>query len=430
MSTAIRRSDAKTAAKAVFHFHPVRRTAAGWYTADVMEGKKSRIPRNVVIIAFVALASGFGQDLVAPVLPAYLVLLGASPAAIGLIDGLLQGATNLCRLVSGFLSDRLRNRKRLVFLGYALSSAARPLLSLAGSVGAIGALRVIDGVGKGTKDAPRDALVADSAAEGGRGRAFGFHRLVDTAGSVLGPLVAAGLLFALAPSLGTYRFIFLLSAVPGAIALALIAFGIREPAPPAKAESAAGALPRSFWVFTVAVAVALLTKINDSLFLVRAASLGVPKPWIPVIFAGFTLVYALLSYPIGAWSDRVGKRPLIIAGWSVLAVVELGFSFDAPLPPTVFLFALYGLFYALTEGSARAFIADLASPEIRGKAYAVYYGVTGSAVIAGGYVLGRLWSSVSPEVAFRVASAGSLLAAALFAGAAAGRTARPEAART
>ncbi|MDD5251168.1 MAG: MFS transporter [Patescibacteria group bacterium] len=382
-----------------------------------VQSVRSKIPRNVIVVAFVALASGFGQDLISPILPSYLLLIGVSSAGIGLIDGLLQGATNVFRFVSGVLSDRLRNRKGLVFLGYALSSVARPLLAIAGSFGFVAALRIADGIGKGTKDAPRDALVADSAHEGGKGRAFGFQRLVDTVGSVIGPLTAAALLLALAPSLGTYRLIFLLSAVPGAIALALIVFGVREPEKPApEAAVIQRKLPLRFWLFVVAATIGLLTKINDSLFLVRASTLGVSATWLPVVFAGFTLVYALLSYPLGAWSDRIGKPPLIVAGWLTLGIVELGFSFDAPLAPTFGLFALYGLFYALTEGSARAFIAEIVPSDARGSAFAVYYTLTGVAVIVGGYGLGHLWDVVSSDAAFRVAAIGSMVAAVLFAG--------------
>jgi MFS family permease len=376
---------------------------------------RRKIPRNILIVAFVALASGLGQDLITPVLPAYLGLLGFTPAGIGLIDGLLQGATSVFRFISGILSDKFRNRKRLVFLGYALSSVSRPLLGFAASFGAIAGLRFVDGIGKGTKDAPRDALVADSAVAGTKGRAFGFHRLVDTAGSVAGPLIAAGILLALTPSLTSYRLIFLLAAIPGAAALALIVFGIREPSPTRVPMTARKPLPGSFWIFAVGVTVAVLTKVNDSLFLVRAGNLGVPPAWIPVVFAGFTLLYALLSYPVGIWSDKVGKTPLIIAGWLMLAAVEFGFSFRIPLVSTLLLFGFYGVFYALTEGSARAFIAETVPQESRGSAYAIYYTLTGLAVIVGGYGLGRLWDTVSPEAAFRLSAAGSLLSCLILA---------------
>ena len=377
---------------------------------DTSSPPRPRIPRNVIIVAFVALASGFGQDLITPVLPGFLTLLGISAAGIGLIDGILQGATSVFRFVSGILSDRFRRRKPFVFFGYALSSVARPLLALAGSFSTVAALRCIDGIGKGTKDAPRDALIADDAAKESRGRAFGFQRLIDTAGSVFGPSVAGALLILLGATMGTYRFIFALAAIPGAIALLLIWFGIREktsetrraPLPIAK-------LPGAFWVFTIGTSIAMLTKINDSLFLLRAHDIGIPLSLIPILFAGFTLLYALLSYPIGIWSDRVGKAPLIAAGWLVLALTELLFSFHPGIIAALALFALFGLFYALTEGSGRAIIADLVPEQTRGSAYAIFYTLTGISVIVGGFGLGKIWDTVSPTLAFQISAAGSLI---------------------
>lgn len=370
-----------------------------------------KIPRNVIIVAFVALASGFGQDLITPVLPAYLTLIGVSTAGIGLADGLLQGAMSVFRFVSGFLSDRYRNRKSFVFLGYALSAVARPLLAIAGGLPGVALLRTIDGVGKGMKDAPRDALVADSSAAELRGRAFGFQRLIDTLGSVLGPLTAAGVLILFSVSVRSYHLIFALAAIPGAIALALIWFGIKEKQNTQYEVRGTryAHLGWRFWFFTIGMSIAMLTKINDSLFLVRAHDVGVPVQWIPVLFAGFTLLYALLSYPLGILSDRIGKAPLIAAGWLVLSVVEFGFSFDPHIVATLMLFAFYGLFYALTEGSARAIIADLAPEQNRGVAYGIYYTLVGIAVIFGGYGLGHIWDTISPETTFRISAVGSLL---------------------
>ncbi|KAA0206150.1 MFS transporter [Candidatus Uhrbacteria bacterium] len=372
---------------------------------------KVKLPRNVVIVAFVALASGFGQDLIAPALPGFLLALGAARADIGLIDGLLNGATALFRLVSGTLSDRFKNRKGLVFLGYAISSVARPLLVFANTFPFVAALRVADGIGKGTKDAPRDALVADSA-ERIRGKAFGFHRLVDTAGSVLGPLAASAILLSFAPGLEAYRLIFALSAIPGAIALALILFGIREPK---RAETVRGVsqkrFPVAYWIFLVGTTIAMLTRANDALVLVRAADAGVPTPWIPALFGAFTLLYAALSYPIGVWSDRVGRLPFLVGGWFTLALAELVFALVGSAHAVVATFALYGLFYALTEGSGRAFIADLIPAESRGTAYAIFHAITGGALILGGFMIGRIWDVVSLPAAFGVAAGGSALGA-------------------
>lgn len=375
-----------------------------------MQTSRPKIPRNVIIIAFVALASGFGQDLITPVMPAFLTLLNVNHAGIGAIDGMLQGATSIFRFISGIISDRFKKRKLFVFVGYALSSVARPLLALTSTFTSVAFLRVIDGVGKGTKDAPRDALIADSSQINVSGRVFGFHRLIDTAGSVLGPLVAAALLFLLAPTLHTYRLIFLIAVIPGAIALGLIFFAVREPKTIEKTRVKYDRhFPWQFWVFTIGTTIAMLTKINDSLFLVRGSDIGINRAWIPVLFAAFTLVYAILSYPIGILSDRFGKLPFITAGWLVLTVVEFGFAHESSIPVALVLFAFYGLFYALTEGSGRALIADLVPPEARGSAYAVFHTMVGLAIIAGGYTLGHIWDTTSAQTTFNISALGSAL---------------------
>lgn len=373
-----------------------------------MQNTHPKIPRNVIIIAFVALASGFGQDLITPVIPAFLTLLGISHAGIGAIDGLLQGATSIFRFVSGVLSDHFKKRKLFVFIGYILSSVARPLLALASTFTSVAVLRTIDGVGKGTKDAPRDALIADSSQASSTGRVFGFHRVIDTAGSVLGPLVAAALLILLAPSLHTYRLIFLAAAIPGAVALGLILFAVREPPAIARARVRYDKpFPWQFWMFTVGTTIAMLSKINDSLFLVRANDIGITKQWIPILFAGFTLIYAVLSYPIGILSDRFGKLPFITGGWLILTIAEFGFAHESSIAVALVLFALYGLFYALTEGSGRAFIADLVPLEARGSAYAVFHTITGLAIILGGYGLGHIWDNFSARTTFSISALGS-----------------------
>lgn len=372
--------------------------------------QRPRVSRNAIILAFVAFASGFGQDMIAPILPGFLTLLALSKADIGLIDGLLQGTWNICRFLSGWLSDRLHKRKEFVFFGYAISSVARPLLVFASSFLPIAALRVADGAGKGIKDAPRDALIAEGATKNTSGRTFGFQRMIDTAGSVFGPLTAFGLLLWLGTSLAAYRAIFSLAVIPGAVALGLIWFGVREVQMQKKEGSRAPAkLPMRFWFFTLAMCIAYITKINDSLFLVRAADVGIPGAWIPLLFGSFTLIYALASYPIGIWSDRFGKLVFLALGWLLLSATEYGFSLDPSLPAALALFACYGLFFALTEGSGRAFIADVVAKGEHGRAYGIFYTASGVALIIGGYLIGSVWDRQAPEIAFRIAALGSLV---------------------
>jgi MFS family permease len=210
--------------------------------------------------------------------------------------------------------------------------------------------------------------------------------------------------------MGTYRFIFLLAAIPGSNALLLIWFGIKEKtAETLRGPSSKQIFPWTFWVFTIGTSIAMLTKINDSLFLLRAHDTGIPLSLIPILFAGFTLLYAVASYPIGIWSDRVGKAPLIAVGWLVLAVVELIFAFHPGITAALVLFAFYGLFYALTEGSGRAIIADLVPKSAHGSAYAIFYTLTGISVIVGGFGLGKIWDNISPSLAFQISAAGSFL---------------------
>jgi MFS family permease len=372
--------------------------------------KRPLVSRNVIVLAFVAFASGFGQDMIAPILPGFLALLAMSKADIGLIDGLLQGTWNICRFLSGWLSDRLHRRKEFVFLGYALSSIARPLLFFGTGFASIAALRIVDGAGKGIKDAPRDALVAEEATTKTSGRAFGFQRMIDTAGSVFGPLTAFGILLWLGTTLAAYRTIFAITVIPGALALGLIWFGVQEKKSQTEKRNTQNTfLPMRFWIFTLAMSVALLTKINDSLFLVRAGDVGIPSAWIPLLFGAFTLIYALASYPFGIWSDRIGKLPFLASGWVLLSVTEFSFSIDPSFPAALALFACYGLFFALTEGSGRAFIADTVAKGEHGRAYGIYYTLTGLALIAGGYLLGSVWDRDTPEIAFRIAAIGSLI---------------------
>ena len=305
-----------------------------------------------------------------------------------------------------------RARKPLIFLGYTLSSLARPLLTFASTFPFIATLRIIDGAGKGTKDAPRDALIADSSAGDIRGKAFGFHRFIDTAGSVIGPLIASSILLFVASSITGYRLIFILSAIPGLAALVLIFFGVREPKHvDVKRVSTKKHFPVAFWIFLAGSTLAMLTRANDALVLVRASDAGIPTQWIPALFAMFTLIYAVLSYPIGIWSDRISRLPLLVGGWFILAIAEVLFALEGSAMSVIMIIALYGLFYALTEGSGRAFIADIVPQESRGTAYALFHAITGVALIAGGYGVGKIWDLFSFRVAFSLSAIGSLCGA-------------------
>lgn len=377
------------------------------------------IPRNVIVVAFVAFWSGLSQEMVTPLLPAYFAALGFSTAAIGLIDGAVNGAANFAKVVAGYLSDRFRNRKWFVFLGYALSAAARPALGFVSGLAPLAGARVLDGIGKGIKDGPRDALIADAAGKKASGRGFGFHRVVDTAGSVIGPLVAAAVVAYSATTAAGREKVFLLTAIPGAIVLALIVFGVREPAKaaPKKGRAAIGRLPPLFWWFTLISFVAVGSRMADALLLLRSRDFGVPAVFVPLLYSLFHLVYAGLAYPVGVWSDRVGKLPMLIYGWLLLGFVQLGFSFSDGRPwMAAALFAAYGLVFALTEGTNRAWISELVPANARATAYGIFNAALGLAAICAGVALGTLWDAVAPGFAFLLSSLGAFLAAGLYLG--------------
>jgi len=261
-----------------------------------------------------------------PLLPLFLTgVLGAGPAFLGVIEGFAESTASLLKLLSGIASDRVRARKRLVLYGYSLSSFMRPLIGLASSPLAVLLIRCGDRVGKGVRTSPRDALIADSVDPSLRGKAYGFHRSMDHAGALLGPLIATGLLAFFTDSL---RCVFLLAGLPGLVAVALIVWKVREverraqPATPKVRLSLlpAGPLRRYLLILFLFT----LGNSSDTFLLLKAGTLGVPALRIPLLWAFFHLVKMAASMPFGALSDRVGRRAVIVAGWCVYSLSYLG----------------------------------------------------------------------------------------------------------
>ncbi|HYH47864.1 MAG TPA: MFS transporter, partial [Thermoanaerobaculia bacterium] len=291
--------------------------------------------RNVLALAAVSLLTDVATEMTYPLLPVFLAtVLGVSATAVGAIEGAAESTAALLKLASGWWSDRLKRRKPLVVAGYALASVVRPLIGLAQSAGQVLSIRVADRVGKGIRGAPRDALIADSVDPAVRGRAFGFHRAADHAGAVIGPLLAFGLLQGLGVELRT---LFLLTAIPGALAVVVLVLGVREraraqPAAPGLGvtvapESAVQRRPRptlptlartgldrSFWAYLGVLLLFTLGNSTDAFLLLRATDLGVPAALIPLLWAFLHVVKSVSSTPGGALSDRLGRKPLIVAG--------------------------------------------------------------------------------------------------------------------
>jgi MFS family permease len=359
---------------------------------------RSRLGRNVLALGAVSLLTDVSSEMIYPLLPVFLAgTLGAGAAAIGAIEGAAEATASLLKLASGRISDRVGRRKPLVVVGYALASAARPLLAWAVSPAQVLSIRLADRVGKGIRTAPRDALIADSVDPSVRGRAYGFHRAMDHTGAVLGPLVAFALL---GSGLLGMRGVFAAAAIPAAAAVVVAIVAVKETRRSATTAAARGSVPRPLAGFLAAVALFALGNSTDAFLLLRASQLGVPAAQIPLLWAFFHVVKAASSVPGGSLSDRVGRRPLLLCGWAVYAATYLLFGIASQAWHAWALFAVYGLHFGLTEGVEKALVADLAPAASRGSAFGAYHLTVGLAALPASLLFGLVWDRVGPFAAF------------------------------
>lgn len=364
---------------------------------------------NVITLGVVSLLTDVASEMIYPLLPLFLTsVLMAGPATLGAIEGVAESTAALVKLGAGLRSDRVRRRKPLITFGYLLAALARPLVALATSSGFVMAIRFTDRVGKGLRGAPRDALIADSVEPGLRGRAFGLQRSLDHAGALIGPLVAAALL---AGGRCDLRTVFALAAVPGLAGVALIIWRVRETdAPRRAAATAAAKQPRIVPTgplrrYLLILALFTLGNSSDAFLLLRAGDLGVPAAQLPLLWAFFHLVKSAGALPLGALSDRIDRRRLIIAGWVVYALVYLGFAGASATWHAWALFAAYGLYYGLTEGTEKALLADLAPASARGGAFGWQAFALGVGALPASLIFGALWQGFGPAAAFGLGTA-------------------------
>lgn len=376
-----------------------------------------RLGRNVLALASVSFLTDVASDMTYPLLPLFLAtVLGASATAVGAIEGAAESTAALLKLFSGWLSDRVPRRKPLVLAGYGIASLIRPLIGFAQMASQVLAIRVIDRIGKGIRGAPRDALIADSVDPAIRGRAFGFHRAADHAGAVVGPLLA----FALLRWGGLeIRDVFLLTAIPGALAVAMVLFGVREMPRevPAQSQDKSGKLDlraplgRRFWCFLAVLLVFTLGNSTDAFLLLRARDLGIDAALIPILWAVLHVVKALSSTPAGALSDRIGRKPLLVAGWLLYAGVYLALAYAETAWHAWALFAVYGVYFGLTEGVEKALVADLVPADVRGTAFGWYNLAIGVGALPASLIFGLIWDGAGAPVAFGFGAAMALAAA-------------------
>jgi MFS family permease len=360
------------------------------------------------MMGVVSLLTDASSEMVYPVLPLFLAnVLGAPVAAIGLIESLAEAAASFMKLGSGWLSDRVGRRKPLVAVGYTLSNLVKPVLALTQSWPSVLALRVTDRLGKGVRTAPRDALIAESSPPEVRGRSFGVHRALDTIGAAIGPFVA-WLVLTLDPGPSGYRTIFAVSAIPGTLAIIVVLLAVRDTGkrlPKAQATRLSfRGFSKPLAVFTAISFVFGLANSSDAMLILRAQDLGASAALIPLMYVLFNLTGALLAAPFGARSDRVGRRRMLVFGFSGYALVYLGFALaHSPLTPWL-LFALYGIPYAATEGMTRAYVVDLAGPDRCGTALGGYTFVLGLAALPSSALAGLLWDTMSHAAPFAVSA--------------------------
>lgn len=381
------------------------------------------MPRNVLAVSAVSLLNDTSSEIIYPLLPAFLALaLGASPFAIGLIEGFAESVASILKLFAGNLSDKLGRRKPLVFVGYAIAAITRPFLGFVASWPQVLIVRMTDRVGKGIRGAPRDALIASSVPKSERGIAFGFNRAADHLGAVFGPIAAFLLLSIFAvnaqqPTITEYQYVFLFASIPVVVGLLIIWFVVKEPKakrdPAAKLSLSLSGFDSNFKRLMVVVAMFTLSNSTDAFLLLRATDAGISPAVLPLLWMTLHFSKVVSSLLGGSISDKFGRKRTIAAGWIIYALVYLGFAFVDSAWQCWLLFIVYGAYFGLTEGVEKAFVADLVPDEKRGTAYGIYNLAYGIAVFPASLLFGLVWTEIGAMYAF-VMSAGISVLALIF----------------
>lgn len=371
---------------------------------------------NVFFAGLVSFFMDISSEMIYPLVPLFLAnTIGINKSVIGLIEGIAESTASLLKVYSGWLSDRLGNRKWLMAAGYAVSTLSRPLIALAPGWHQVMGSRFMDRFGKGVRTAPRDAIIAESASHANLGRAFGFHRAMDTMGAVVGPALA---FFCLGIFSNNYRLVFWLSVLPGLVAVLLIIFGIKEKkraVPLAeRPKLSAKHFDWRFKVFLVIAAIFALGNSSDVFLILRAEQVGIPAAAIPLVYLLFNVVYSLSSMPAGMAADRFGKKRIILLGFVLFAILYYGFAVASSTKSIWLLFGFYGLFMGLTEGVQKAFLSTIIPSEFKATAFGLYTMAVGLATLPASLIGGWLWDQVSSAATFYFGAATAGISALLF----------------
>jgi MFS family permease len=378
---------------------------------------------NVFFMGVTSLLNDISSELIFTLLPLFMSnVLGTSSTIIGLVGGISDSTDSLFRIVSGWFSDKIGKRKLLTVLGYAFSTAVKPFMLLANSWGAVAGVRLGDRVGKGVRSSSRDALIADSVNEKERGRSFGLHRAMDTSGAVIGLIIAAIIVYLIPGDRfhlekNAYHWMIIIGIIPAILAVVVLMTLVHERKQ--LATTAKGDISKSttitpfsnqFKLYLVIMALFTLGNSSDFFLILDAQHVKTPLVQVVMMLVLFNITYALVSMPMGVLSDKIGRKRVISIGWFIYGLVYLGFALSTSIWQIWILFAVYGIFYGICEGVARAFVADMVPTQRRGTAYGLYNGVVGLMALPASLIAGVLWDRIAPAAAFYFGAGLALLA--------------------
>ena len=383
--------------------------------SNIMNEKKKifGLEKNAFFTGLTSFFTDTSTKMVYSVMPLFLLSIGASKTTISLIEGIAESTASLLKAISGYWSDKIGKNKPFMIIGYGITAIITPLYALARIPIQILFFRFFERIGKGLRAAPRDSLISGSIKKNEAGKTFGFQKAMDNSGAVVGPLIAF-LLLSISPL--NYSYIFLLATIPAILGVLTIIIFIKE----AKAEKkttnkiSLKQLPKKFYFFLIIIFVFTLGNSADALLLVKTSETGIDKSYIPFVYMIFNTVSVLLAIPIGKLSDRIGREKLIILGFLVYAIVYYFFGKFNSINVFIFLFMLYGLYSALTDGSQKAMISDIVSKDLKGTGFGIYHAVLGITLLPASLIAGLLYDRVNSNAPFYFGSVMALIATILM----------------